>query len=86
VSNLQFDACTGSVRLERPDATVVSLGDGLHDGQAETGAAGTAIARIVGAMETLEDAVRSSCGIPGPSSVTVNRTRPSVSASVCSPT
>jgi hypothetical protein len=45
-----------SDRRDGADLAVMGFGDGLHDGQAQSGAAGTAISSVVGAVEALADA------------------------------
>ena len=64
------------------DRAAVAFDDVAGDRQAEAGAAGVTGAGFVQPGEALEDCARSSAGIPAPSSPTVRRACPSVSARV----
>ena len=67
-------------RFAARDLAAVEFDQVLDDGEAEAGAAGilaAAGARLVDAIEALEDPLRSASGMPGPSSVTVMTIRSS---------
>ena len=54
----EVESGAGAELAFRPDAAPMGLHDVLHDGQAQAGAAGLARARLVDAIEALEDALQ----------------------------